>query len=65
MDNIFDQIKEIPDYEINDVVNAVVNRYGELFPDWEIGTFSIEKKRDRNEQIDRMIDFLEKLKTFP
>ena len=65
MENIFDQIKEIPDYEINDVVNAVVNRYGELFPDWVIGTFSIEKKRDRNEQIDRMIDFLEKLKTFP
>ena len=65
MENIFDLIKEIPAYEINNVVNAVVRRFGELFPDWEIGTYSFEKKGNRNEQIDRLISILEKLKTFP
>ena len=65
MENITDKIKEIPACEINDAVNAVVHRYGELFPDWEIGTYSIEKRGSRNEQIDRLISFLEKLKTFP
>lgn len=65
MEDIYEQIAKVSGYEINDVVNAVVNRYGELFPDWEIGTYSIEKKGSRNEQIDRMINFLEKLKTFP
>ena len=65
MENIYDQINKVPACEINEVVYAVVRRYGELFPDWEIGTYSIEKKGSRNEQIDRLINFLEKLKAFP
>ena len=65
MENIYEQIEKASGCEINDVVIAVVKRYGELFPDWEIGTYSIEKKGNRDEQIDRLINFLEKLKTFP
>ena len=63
MEDIYEEIAKISVFEINDVLDAVVSRYSELFPDWEIGTYSIEKKGNRNEQIDRMISFMEKLKT--
>ena len=65
MENIYDEIAKVSAYDINDVLDAVLSRYSELFPGWDICTYSIEKTGSRNEQIDRTINFLEKLKTFP
>jgi hypothetical protein len=64
----FDLIKEIAkadEFEIEALLKAVLQRYAELFPDWEISTISIEKSSDRNEQLDRMIALLQQLKKAP
>ena len=48
---------------LNHILNAVLSRYGILYPGWEISTVSILCSEDRNEQLDRMIAMLEKMKT--
>lgn len=62
MPTLYDEIEKVDSYEIRYVLEAVIERYNELFPDWEIGTFSIERCKDKNEQIDQIIAFFEKLK---
>ncbi|MBO5952872.1 MAG: hypothetical protein J6Q53_01920 [Oscillospiraceae bacterium] len=47
---------------LEELLKAVIRRYAEVFPDWEISTISLEKKGDRNKQIDRMIYALEAMK---
>ena len=61
--DIFDLIDCLTDREIGEVVDAVLRRYSDLFPDWEIATVSINKKEDREEQLNNIIRLLENLKT--
>ena len=63
VDTLMQTIAELCDTEIGDVLSAVVLRYGELFPDWEISTISLKKSEDRNQQIDRMIQLLTQMKS--
>ena len=63
MDTLLVRIADIGEHEIADVLAAVLRRDGELFPEWEISTFSLCKNEDKNEQINRMIGMLEKMKT--
>lgn len=63
MKTLTEQIAQLRDTEIGDVLSAVVLRYGELFPDWEISTISLKKSEDRNQQIDRMIQLLMQMKS--
>ena len=48
--------------EINDMLIAMLERYRELYPDWEFSFFTVEPKKDKNEQLDEMIAMLEKQK---
>jgi len=50
-------------YELDKILKAVLKRYAELFPDWEVGTISLQKSADRNKQIDRMITMLQNMKS--
>ena len=63
MFHLYAEIDELDSYEIPYVLEAVIERYNQLFPDWEIGTFSVERRKDKNEQLDQIIEFFEKLKT--
>ena len=63
MKTLTEQIAQLRDTEIGDVLSAVVLRYGELFPDWEISTISLKKGEDRNQQIDRMVQMLMQMKS--
>ena len=62
MKNLLDQIAHIDEYHINEILNAVLERYGQLYPDWEISTLSIHKDQNRNHQIDRTIELLHHMK---
>ena len=62
MEHLLAQIACVDEYHINVILNAVLERYGELYPDWEISTFSIPKSKNRNCQIDRTIEFLKHMK---
>ena len=62
MFDLYDFIAKADGITAENLLNAVLQRYGELFPDWEVGTISFEKCTDRNEQLDRMIAVLQGLK---
>ena len=62
MHDLMKAIKKVNEHEIEEVLQAVLNRYSELFPDWEVSTFSLQKSRDRNEQLDKNITMLQKMK---
>ena len=47
---------------VSDVIQIAIQRYRELFPDWEICFFSFKKTVSRNELIDMQISFLQQLK---
>ncbi len=60
--SLIKKIKLSDSTQINEVLSAAQNRYRRLFPEWEIYYISIEKSQDRNEQIDQVIEFLNRLK---
>ena len=62
---MFDLVREIErtdEVEIEQILKAVLRRYAELFLDWEVSTISVQKSSDPNEQIDRVIEVLQKMK---
>ena len=48
--------------EISEILRAVIARYQELFPEWEISILSLEKDTDKNSQLDRAIALLQSMK---
>lgn len=60
--DLYAAIQQADSVEIESLLELVLRRYGELFPDWEISTVSVEKSADRNEQLDRMIAMLQGMK---
>ena len=62
MQNYGSLIGQLTADEIGDVNNAVQVLLEELFPDLKVIVFTLEKKQDRNAQIDHMIRVLEQLR---
>ena len=62
MQDLLEKIRQANGIQIEPIRNAVLQRYRELYPEWEIDFFSIEKCGDRNQQLDSMIAQLEYLK---
>ena len=60
--NLLSEIKQTKPEEMSDLILAVQSRYNELFPDWELSFYTLERKMDRNEQLDAMISLLKNLK---
>lgn len=60
--SVLSEIKNAKPEEMNDILLAVRERYQELFPDWEVIIISLEKAVDKNEQLDRMIALMKRLK---
>ncbi len=48
--------------DLEALLKAVLARYDEAFPDWEVSVITIEKQRDRNAQIDGIIAVLNGMK---
>ena len=63
--DLVEEIAKADDMEIEELLNAVLERYSVLFPDWEVSTISLEKSSDKNEQLDRMINLLQAMKDSP
>lgn len=63
MPDLVKEIAKADRAEIEKLLTAVLQRYAVLFPDWEVSTISLQKSVDRNEQIDRVIAMLQKMKT--
>ena len=61
--DLLDAIKKANREEMDEILKTVLYRFGELYPEWEISTVSVLKSEDRNEQLDRIIMLLQKMKT--
>ena len=57
-----EMISRLESEEIQEFLDALLARYRELYPDWDINIISLEKKRSRNDQLDEMITLLESMK---
>ena len=62
MFDLVEEIAQADEMEIIWLLDAVVRRYGQLYPDWEISTIALEKSFDPKEQIEKMIAMLKKIK---
>ena len=63
MIEVIEKIAQANATEMESLLKTVLQRYAVLFPDWELSVISVEKNADKNEQIDRIIASLEKMKT--
>ena len=63
MQELLSQIARAKEEDLEPLLKAVLARYRELYPDWEICTFSLDRTTHRGEQIDRIIAMLESMKT--
>lgn len=62
MEALLERIRQANGVQIEPILRAVLQRYRELYPQWEIDIFTLEKCGDRNQQLDNMIALLEHLK---
>ena len=62
MDNLVEMVRHADELIIHDLIHALALRFGELSPEYELLFFSVEKKRDFNEQADEVIAFMQRLK---
>ena len=62
MEEMIQKIREADKMQIGTLVEEVMKRYRELYPEWEILYYSWEKAVDKNQQIDEVIACLERMK---
>ena len=61
MGSLFDEIAESDREQISELLEAVLQRHTQVYPEWEIMTVTLNKRKDRKEQIRDMIEVLLKL----
>jgi hypothetical protein len=62
MHRIIKKIQRANARDIAKLLDAVLRRYEELYPDWELTTISLQKSSDRNQQLNKLIDLLQQMK---
>lgn len=56
---ILDRIENADDSEISEIINAVVRRYGRVYPDWDVMFLSVRKDPEkRKEDVEGIIRML-------
>ena len=63
MEEMLQKIAQADVETVDTLLTAVLARYGELYPDWEICTMSVRKDEDKAKQIDAIIRRLEYMRT--
>lgn len=60
--NVLERIEQADDFEINEIIQAVIRRYKLVFPDWEIIFLSLPVQSEKRKLLlDQTIDQLKKL----
>jgi hypothetical protein len=62
MSDIINEIGQMGAEQIGDVLQAALDRYKELYPQWEVSLLSLSKAEDRNAQMENIIHMLEEMK---
>lgn len=61
MEKMLEEIGQANAASLDGILKAVLRRYAELFPSWEVIFISLEKNTQRNGQINRIIETLKKI----
>ena len=60
--NVLERIEQADDFEINEIIQAVIRRYKLVFPDWEIIFLSLPVQSEKRKLLlDQTIDQLKKI----
>ncbi len=62
IDDLVPAILTADSTDLEDILYWIGQRYAQLFPQWEVCHLALEKRKDRTEQINRVIVLLERLK---
>ena len=62
MEPLRERIERMNAEELSELLGLVLSRYQVLFPGWELNVISLEKGRDREEQLDGIIRLLSRMK---
>ena len=62
MEEILQKIARADEAQASELLEAVLRRYAELYPDWDVGTISVQKSKDPKKQLDDTIRVLESMK---
>ena len=65
MDDLIARIRQVDEPEFERMLREVLERYNDLYPEWELCAVPIRQNADRNQQIDRLIQTLESMKALP
>ena len=59
---VLQSIREAADVEIHDLLNAVIERYHALYPEWELNIFALPGMpgENRQKQFEDMVEFIRK-----
>ena len=60
--DIYEKISVAGADEIGDILDSVLFRYRELYPNWELSVVSIDKTIDKKEQLNEIIKLLANMK---
>lgn len=63
MSDLVRKIAQADEIEIEALLQAARQRYNKLFPDWELSLITMHRCSNQNEQLDRIIELLQKMKT--
>ena len=63
MCDVIEEIARSDSEALELILQAVLRRYTELYPDWEVSLISLHREDDRNAQIESTIALLQKMKT--
>ena len=65
MDDLIARIRQVDEPEFERMLREVLERYNDLYPEWELCAVPIRQNADRNQQIDRLIQIMESMKALP
>ena len=61
--DLAEKIAQVDEIDMEELFQAVRQRYAVLFPGWEAVVIFVERSSDRNEQLDRIIGILQNMKS--
>ena len=65
METLQEQIRQADSAQIHQILEITMQRYRELFPEWEVIFATVQKTKSETEQIERMIRLLNSMKASP
>lgn len=62
MEALLQFIRQADTAQIDIILQVTLSRWQELYPDWEISTLRLDRRKDRNTQLEQTITILNNLK---